>query len=90
MKIDPKIEYKSETGNSAFIEIESELLIPWIDGRTLEEMRSSEIISMLKYDNKHNSKPGVFIEDIPKDYLNDEDVKIYDPEYVKWLESKVQ
>jgi len=56
MKIDPKIQYKSETGNSAYLSIESERLTQELDARIMEKNTKREIIDMIDYDCKHNAK----------------------------------
>ena len=89
MKIDPKIQYKSETGNTPFFEKESEHLTGSLQGMDFEDMRASAIRSMLDYDCKKNAKWGVFIMDLPEEYQEKNNLKIFTPEYVEWLESKL-
>ena len=86
MKIDTKIQYKSETGESAVFELESKHLTESLSGEELEGMDGREIIDALKYDYSW----GVFISDLPDEYQKSNDLKIYTPEYVRWLEGKVE
>ena len=90
MKIDPKIQYKSETGESPIFELESQHLTESLDGVGFEGMSGREIIDALQYDFKRNAHWGVFISDLPGEYQESNDLKIYTPEYVQWLESKVE
>lgn len=90
MKVDPKIQYKSETGMCPFFEKESEHLTGSFDSRAMEGLTGSEIRSMLDYDCKKNAKWGVFIMDLPEEYQECNDLKIYTPEYVEWLESRLE
>ena len=90
MKIDTKIQYKSETGESPIFELESQHLTESLDGIVFEGMSGREIIDALQYDFKQNAHWGVFISDLPGEYQESKDLKIYTPEYVQWLESKVE
>jgi hypothetical protein len=82
-----KTKFKSETGQSAFIEIESDLLMLSLDGLEFEEMTGIEIRDALKYDFQKNAGWGVFSNKLPEEYKQDnEDVIIPSPDYVKWLE----
>jgi len=89
MSIDTKIQYKSETGNLSFISIESERLTQELDARIMEENIKCEIIDLIDYDSRYNAKWGIFMDQLPIEYKENEDLKIPSPEYVKWLEEKV-
>lgn len=90
MKTDLELAYKAETGNSAFIEKESKHLTESIDATMLSDMSKSEIIDLIKYDYDKTSSWGLFISELPKEYRDGNDLKIYDPEYVQWLENKIK
>lgn len=90
MKIDPKIQYKSETGTSPFFELESKHLTESMSGLEFEGMTRKEIRDALKYDFRKNSHWGVFIMDLPEEYQECNDLKIHTPEYVEWLESRLE
>jgi hypothetical protein len=82
-----KSKYKADTGQSAFIEIESDLLMTSLDGSEFEGMTGAEIRDALRYDFNKNAGWGIFTNKLPIEYKQDnEDVKIYSPDYVKWLE----
>ena len=89
MKIDPKIQYKSETGNSAYIDFESSHLTESLDSMGFEGMSGDEIRSALDYDCKNNAGWGIFIKDIPVEFTENDCLIIPSPEYVEWLESKL-
>lgn len=86
---DLKMQYKADTGYSAYFEKGSEHLTHSIDPFPFKEMTAKEIISALEYDTKHNAKWGVFMEDIPDAYLDGLDLKLITPGYVEWLENKI-
>lgn len=67
MKIDPKIQYKSETGKSAYFEAEADRHTLELDSVMLEGMTGKEIRSLIDYDCKHNVKLGVFLDVFPDD-----------------------
>jgi hypothetical protein len=91
MRIDPKIRYKSETGYSAFMSIEASLLTEQIDSRMFEFDTKSEIIDTLRYNEKHGTKWGVFIESLPAEYVDGSDIfDMITPEYIKWLEDELE
>ena len=82
-----KTKFKAETGQSAFIEIESDLLMLSLDGSEFEEMTGIEIRDSLKYDFQKNAGWGIFTNNLPNEYKQEnEDVLIPSPDYVKWLE----
>ena len=89
MKIDPKYQYKSETGNNPFIEFETEHLTGSMDGSEFQDMNGKEIRDALDYDCKKNAKWGVYVENLPKEYQDIYDLKLPTPEYIEWLESKI-
>lgn len=89
MKIDPKIQYKSETGEPAVFELESKHLTESMSGEEFEGMNSREIVDALKYDYRKNAEWGVFVSNFPVEYQKCTDLIIYTPEYVQWLENKV-
>jgi hypothetical protein len=84
-----KMKYKAETGNSPYFEKETDHITKSLSGFEFQGMLASEIISALDYDLNHNAGWGVFISDFPKEYLVNDDLKIYTPEYVQWLEEKL-
>lgn len=89
MKVDPKIQYKSETGNSAWFNIEAERLTQELDTDMMEGMTAKEIKSLINYDCKHNVKLGIFLDQIPTELQECENLIIHTPEYIEWLESKI-
>ena len=87
MKIDPKIQYKSETGETPFLEIETRLLAEPMDALYCQSITKNEIIDCIKYD--HTAGWGVLVSCFPEEYKDEcEDLKICTPDYIKWLESK--
>lgn len=86
---DLKLMYKSDTGESAILNIESSHLTKSLEGIDFEGMSGLEMRDALNYDFKKNAKWGVFIESIPKDFVLNDDLNIVTPEYVKWLEDKL-
>ena len=82
-----KTKFKADTGQCAFIEIESNLLIPSIDGSEFEGMTGIEIRDSLKYDFNKYAAWGVFSNKLPEEYKQDnENIIIPSPNYVEWLE----
>jgi len=90
MTPDPQIQYKSETGNLAFISVESQRLTQEYDARVMEDMTTREIIDLIDYVSRHNAKWGIFMDQLPNGFQKNEDLVIPSPEYVKWLENKVE
>ena len=90
MKIDPKIIYKSETGESPIFELESKHLTESMEGREFDGMTASEIKDALSFDCRKNAHWGIFISDLPQEYQDSNDFKVYTPEYVQWLESRLE
>lgn len=86
-----KTKFKAETGQSAFIEIESDLLMLSLDGSEFEGMAGIEIRDSLKYDFHKNAGWGVFSNKLPEEYKQDnENIIIPSPDYVEWLEEIVE
>ena len=56
----------------------------------LDGMRASEILDLIDYDCKHNVKLGVFFDKLPSYCQFEDNLIIYSPDYVKWLEDKVE
>lgn len=82
-----KSKFKAETGQSAFIEIESDLLMLSLDGLEFEGMTGEEIRDALRYDFNKNAGWGIFSNKLSNEYKQEnEDVIIPSPDYVKWLE----
>lgn len=82
-----KTKFKAETGQCAFIEIESDLLMLSLDGSEFEGMAGIEIRDSLKYDFYKNAGWGVFSNKLPEEYKQDnENIIIPSPDYVEWLE----
>ena len=83
-----KIEYKSDTGLSAFVEIGSLAMIEDIDTYPLQECDTVEdvidLIDLCDYEW------AVLMDNIPDKYNDNNDLKIYRPEYVEWLEEKLK
>lgn len=85
-----QIQFKSETGLSAFDEIEVDQMNEPLYWEVLQENTKGEIISMIRYDNDNNLKDCIVLE--KTNIVIDQrwkEVKIYKPEYVEWLESKI-
>lgn len=89
MRIDLKIQYKSDTGKSPIFELESQRLTEELDSRIFEENTKREIIDMINYDSNYNAKWGVFMDQLPKEFQLNEDLIIPSADYVQWLEDKV-
>lgn len=89
MKIDPKFQYKSETGNSAFLNVEAERLTQELDSEMMQGMTAKEIRNLIDYDCSHNVKLGIFLDQIPTEYQECENLILVTPEYIEWLESKI-
>lgn len=90
MKVDPKIQYKSETGKTAFFNVEAERLTQELDSVMMEGMSGEEIRSLIDYDCSHNVKLGIFLDQIPTELQECENLIIHSPEYVEWLESRLE
>ena len=90
MKVDLKIQYKSETGENPILELESKHLTESMDGAEFEGMTGKEIRDLLKYDCDKNAKWGVFIFELPIEFQDCDNLIIYTPEYIQWLESKLE
>ena len=88
MKHDPKLQFKMETGMSPYVEIETKRLSYYLDADEFRGYSAKEIMSFIEHDMKHNASWGVFVKDLPKEYLDGEDLKIISPQYVEWLEEK--
>jgi len=84
-----QLDYKAETGNSPFIEVEAELLTGALEGLDFEGWSGKEIIDALNYDFNKNAKYGVYTDQLPPDYIDTSAIciRVYSPEYVKWLEN---
>lgn len=82
-----EIKFKADTGQSAFLEIESLSMTETIDTYPLQGEDTVEdvinLIDSMDYDW------AVCIKDIPKEYINHYDFNVYRPEYVKWLEEQL-
>ena len=52
-------------------------------------MSSNEIMDALDFDCRDNAHWGVFIQDLPQEYQDNNDLKIFTPEYIEWLEEKL-
>jgi len=82
-----KAKFKAETGQSAFLEIESDLLMLSLDGSEFEGMAGIEIRDSLKHDFNKYAGWGVFSNKLPEEYKQDnENIIIPSPDYVEWLE----
>ena len=76
-----KTKYKAETGQSAYVEIESDLLMQSLDGLEFEGMTGIEIRDALRYDFNNNAGWGVFLNKLPEEYKQDnENVLIPSPD----------
>lgn len=89
MKIDPKLQYKSETGLTPYFNVEAERLTQEFDTGMMEGLTAKEIKSLIDYDCSHNVKLGVFLDQIPTEYQECENLIVFTPEYVEWLESRI-
>jgi hypothetical protein len=88
---DLQIQYKQDTGKSSHIVVESEHLTKSLKGVQFDGMTSREIISALEYDFKRNASWGVFIKDLPSEFISPgNDLIAYSFEYVQWLEDKIK
>lgn len=84
-----KLRYKADTGESPYLSIESQSIIGELDPRIFEDYSKPEIIELLDYDLRYNSKWGIYVDQLPNEYNDGEDVSIYSPEYVRWLEDQL-
>ena len=85
-----EIKYKSETGKTAYNEIETKHLTRSMDGVEFIGMTGKEICDTLAFDYNNNANWGIFISELPNKYIFQGDVKIYSPEYVEWLENQIK
>lgn len=89
MNTNLKSRYKADTGESAYLNIESSPVTTGIDYIIFRNMSKSQIISALEYDLNHNTKWGIHIEQLPTEFHDGDDLSIYTPEYVRWLEDQL-
>ena len=83
-----KIEYKSDTGLSAFIELKSLPMTEIIDTYPLQDCDTvKEVINLIDWLDYDLAIP---IDNVPEKYNVNEDILIYRPEYVEWLEEKLK
>lgn len=84
---DSEIKFKSDTGLSPMVKIETTSMIEDIDTYPLQELKTAkeviDIIELCDYDW------SVKIDDLPEEYVEFDDVKIYRPVYIKWLEEQL-
>ena len=85
-----ELKYKAETGCSPFFEIETELLTKALDSGMMEGMSGREICELIDYDCEHNANWGIFLSQVPDKYQECDNINFYTPEYVEWLENKVE
>lgn len=82
-----EFKYKSETGNTPFLKIDSVLMTKNLDTYPLQECDTAE--EVIEIINLCDNKRTIPIESIPKQYLDGSNLKIYSPEYVGWLQEKI-
>ena len=85
-----ELRYKAETGFDASKWIETELLTKTVDSVMFEGMTGKEIREVIDYDITNNAGWGIFINQLPVEYSDGDDVSIPSIEYVKWLENEVE
>lgn len=86
-----QMQYKADTGNSAQLTgIESILMVETIDTVQLEGMTGKEIIELLEYDNLKNISWSIRIKDLPKEYIQEDDLHLINPDYINWLETQLE
>jgi len=83
--------YKADTGNSAHLTgIEARLMVEPLDVVMLEGLTDKEICELIQYDNKNNMVWCVGIKEIPQEFTDGDDLYLINPDYIKWLEEKVE
>lgn len=85
-----KMQYKADTGNSAYLtRIESKLMIETVDTVVLEDMTDKEIIEFLEYANLYQMTWSIEMNQIHDEYKQGNDLHLINPDYIKWLEDKI-
>lgn len=85
-----ELKYKAETGLSAYLDIETEMLTKMFDSVMMEGMSGDEIRKLIDYDCEHNAKWGIFIYQLPDKFQDSCNVTMYTTEYVEWLENELE
>lgn len=80
------LEFHSDTGNQSVIKLESVEMYNEIDTNVISDFDAIEILSLLESDIPVDC---VYLDDLQKANINEYDIKIYNVEYVKWLEEKL-
>jgi len=81
-----RLKYKSDTGLSPFVEIETRLLSEPFDADLFEYATADELKQAI---NMSDAGWGITTDELSTDYVDQEnDIVFVSKEYVEWLESK--